>query len=131
MSSVRHARPDTEGERLTSTSQHPVTHRDRVVHRFAQSGVARRRTGVQSLGYGPGPHAERVIGSRFEAAQTSQPPAGEMTADMDSKTASNCYRKDPADSPLWISATCRRQWLTGVPLQRARRDRRVADRAGG
>ena len=67
MSSVRHARPDTEGERLTSTSQHPVTHRDRVVHRFAQSGVARRRTGVQSLGYGPGPHAERVIESRFEA----------------------------------------------------------------
>ena len=67
MSSVRHARPDTEGERLTSTSQQLVTHRDRVVHRFAQSGVARRCTGVQSLGYGPGPHAERVIESRFEA----------------------------------------------------------------
>ena len=67
MSSVRHARPDTEGERLTSTSQHLVTHRDRVVHRFAQSGVARRCTGVQSLGYGPDPHAERVIESRFEA----------------------------------------------------------------
>ena len=67
MSSVRKARADTEGERLNSTSQHLVTHRDRVVHRFAQSGFARRCTGVQSLGYGLGPHAGRVIESRFEA----------------------------------------------------------------
>lgn len=67
MRSVGHARPDTEGERRTSTSQQLVTHRDRVVHRFAQSGVASRCVGVQSLGYGPGPYAERVIESRFEA----------------------------------------------------------------
>ncbi len=67
MSSATYARSDTEGERRTSTSQHLVTHRDRVVHKIAQSGFACRSEGVQSLGYGLGPCLERVIESRFEA----------------------------------------------------------------